>query len=205
MRKGEQTKEYLVACAERIFAQRGYHETQIADIVNRAHVAKGTIYQYFQNKEDIFLTLIKKYFDEWEDAVQLILTDFSGEHTPAYYAQQYLMNRIRHTFDFFNENNDRCRIILRMSLGINPFIESLLSMYEEKITSIIVSDIKLGQKWGNIDNEINPDIAGSFIMGAVLRAAYLFFINRKRIPSVYDLASLVDDTTKLICNTLKME
>ena len=54
MKKGEKTRDRLLKCAEKAFSRKGYYETQVSDIVKLAHVAKGTIYQYFKNKEEIF-------------------------------------------------------------------------------------------------------------------------------------------------------
>ena len=43
--------------AREIFAEKGFHATGIADIANRLDVGHGTIYRYFKNKLDMFLTL----------------------------------------------------------------------------------------------------------------------------------------------------
>ncbi|MBP6990291.1 MAG: TetR/AcrR family transcriptional regulator [Spirochaetes bacterium] len=61
MKKGEKTRDRLLKCAEKAFSKKGYYETQVSDIVKLAHVAKGTIYQYFKNKEEIFSTLLETY------------------------------------------------------------------------------------------------------------------------------------------------
>ena len=53
MNKGEQTREWLLKCAEKAFSKKGYYETQVSDIVKLARVAKGTIYQYFKNKQEL--------------------------------------------------------------------------------------------------------------------------------------------------------
>ena len=51
MKKGEETRDRLLRCAEKAFSKKGFYETQVSDIVKLAHVAKGTIYQYFKNKD----------------------------------------------------------------------------------------------------------------------------------------------------------
>ncbi len=52
--QGRERKGQLVACAARLFAERGYAETRIKDIVEAAGVAKGLFYWYFDNKEALF-------------------------------------------------------------------------------------------------------------------------------------------------------
>ena len=48
----------LLDAAKRVFARRGYRAANIADICKEANVARGTIYQYFQNKRDVLIALL---------------------------------------------------------------------------------------------------------------------------------------------------
>lgn len=53
-RQAEATRELLVATARDVFTERGYAATSIEDIVQRAGVAKGSLYHHFDGKEAIF-------------------------------------------------------------------------------------------------------------------------------------------------------
>ena len=53
-RQAEATRELLVATARDVFTERGYAATSIDDIVQRAGVAKGSLYHHFDGKEAIF-------------------------------------------------------------------------------------------------------------------------------------------------------
>lgn len=57
-RRGRQTREKLLAAAEIAFGERGFHDTAISDITQRAGVALGTFYVYFNSKEEIFRALV---------------------------------------------------------------------------------------------------------------------------------------------------
>jgi AcrR family transcriptional regulator len=70
-RKKQQTRETIARAALRLFAERGYGETTLADIANAANVAPRTIFSYFDSKEDIllceengFLSELKRRLDE---------------------------------------------------------------------------------------------------------------------------------------------
>ena len=52
--QGRERKQQLVECAARLFAERGFAETRIKDIVDAAGVAKGLFYWYFENKDALF-------------------------------------------------------------------------------------------------------------------------------------------------------
>lgn len=53
----EAKRETILAAAREVFAEKGFHAAGIADIATRLDVGHGTIYRYFKNKLDIFLTL----------------------------------------------------------------------------------------------------------------------------------------------------
>ncbi len=54
-RKKQQTRETIARAALRLFGERGYDETTLADIANAANIAPRTIFAYFESKEDILL------------------------------------------------------------------------------------------------------------------------------------------------------
>ena len=56
--------------AKRIFARKGYHRTNVADIIARARIARGTFYLYFQNKKDLFEELLEQVVNELTQRVQ---------------------------------------------------------------------------------------------------------------------------------------
>jgi AcrR family transcriptional regulator len=58
-RQGQERKQQLLDHAARLFAERGYAETRVIDIVRSAGVAKGLFYWYFENKEAVFRELVE--------------------------------------------------------------------------------------------------------------------------------------------------
>lgn len=57
-KRGRQTRENLLHAAEAEFGERGFPEASIASITQRAGVALGTFYVYFESKEAIFRALV---------------------------------------------------------------------------------------------------------------------------------------------------
>jgi len=54
--KDEKKKKILKAALD-IFAEKGYHTTRMADVAKGAEMGKGTIYEYFRSKEELFMEL----------------------------------------------------------------------------------------------------------------------------------------------------
>jgi AcrR family transcriptional regulator len=57
--QGQERKQQLLDGAAELFAERGYADTRVIDIVRRAGAAKGLFYWYFENKEALFRELVE--------------------------------------------------------------------------------------------------------------------------------------------------
>jgi AcrR family transcriptional regulator len=62
--RDEQKREKILTTSRILFAQQGYSNTSISDIVQETGMPVGTIYTYFEKKEDIVRTIID---DGWEE------------------------------------------------------------------------------------------------------------------------------------------
>ena len=56
----ERRREQILEAAERVFAEKGYHDAGIADIAADLGIGHGTFYRYFDNKRDIAATLLER-------------------------------------------------------------------------------------------------------------------------------------------------
>src|SRR5215813_1429690 len=66
----DERRNQILGCALAVFASKGFHETSIADICARAHIARGTLYQYFADKRGVLVALIDRIVRRVLDAVE---------------------------------------------------------------------------------------------------------------------------------------
>ena len=76
MRKGEKRKLELLKIAYEMFLERGYENTSVDEIIDKAQIAKGTYYYYFPSKEVMLEEVIEMMIEsEVETAGQIIGKD----------------------------------------------------------------------------------------------------------------------------------
>lgn len=103
-RRKERTRADMLAAARKVFAERGYHETSIAEITRTADVGVGTFYLHFRDKDEIFTTLIEEGLNEIREQV--------GSHMRGLPEEQRLSALIRLTFHYAYAQRDLFRIAL---------------------------------------------------------------------------------------------
>ena len=65
--KGRQTRQAIEAAARKLFAERGFHGTTLADITSVAGRSPAAFYRYFDDKEDLLAVLAESFLREVVD------------------------------------------------------------------------------------------------------------------------------------------
>jgi AcrR family transcriptional regulator len=60
-RRKDARPQELLAAALDLFVERGFAATRLEDVARRAGVAKGTLYLYFENKEELFKAVVREH------------------------------------------------------------------------------------------------------------------------------------------------
>ena len=53
-------RESILRAAEVVFTRREYHEVQMDDVARACGVGKGTLYRYFEDKDELYLALLER-------------------------------------------------------------------------------------------------------------------------------------------------
>jgi AcrR family transcriptional regulator len=71
-------KELIIEAAAQVFARSGYSNASVASIAGKANIGKGTVYEYFQSKEDLFFAVFEWFQKKTEKAAVVGISDLSG-------------------------------------------------------------------------------------------------------------------------------
>ena len=66
----EQKRLKILAAAARLFADRPFHKVLLSDVAEAAGVGKGTLYIYFKDKEDLYLSVLYSGFAHLVERMQ---------------------------------------------------------------------------------------------------------------------------------------
>lgn len=143
--------ERILWAAATLFANKGYHETSMNDIVKQSGLSKGAIYGHFQSKEHLFLAIQER---------QLVvdLNQLRGLFVEGDSATEKLIKSVDAVFASMCEcPRDTCRIILEFyvaasrMVSLQPKLNAYYSAVNEFITEIINEGIQAGEFRSDID------------------------------------------------------
>lgn len=97
-------EERILEAAAAVFAGKGFHQATVQEIAEQADVAAGTIYNYYDNKRDLLVAMLRHLIaDSMTDA----LSHFEAEDD-----ERYLTGILSERFDFLERNLDFVRALM---------------------------------------------------------------------------------------------
>ncbi|MFD1176435.1 TetR/AcrR family transcriptional regulator [Paenibacillus puldeungensis] len=110
-------RQFILDTAAKVFANRGYHNTTVKDIVEEASISVGSFYFYFKGKEELFAELYLNIAKNFEDTAQRVLD------TKNYNLAKNLTRVITANLWMYQSKRELARIMLIEAVGLNPEFE----------------------------------------------------------------------------------
>jgi AcrR family transcriptional regulator len=169
-RPDEKKRQMIVATAARMFAARPYHKVRLDDIAAEARIGKGTVYIYFDNKEDLYFSLIYDGLERLVERLRSQVLDSNGSHEaiPASVA-------LRRTIDElvgFAFAHPQLFELIRTAGDMKGLATPNFSRKRQELQDLVAAIIKRGVKSGELDDP-NPDVTAA-CLGGMVRSIMLF-------------------------------
>ncbi len=74
----EEKKTRIIKAASRVFARKGFAGTLISEVAGEAGIGKGTVYEYFKSKEDLFFAVFEWLSNQSNEAVKIDIAALRG-------------------------------------------------------------------------------------------------------------------------------
>ena len=104
--KGQRTRKNILNCARKVFARAGYVTLRMSDVAEESGVSMGSLYRYFQNKDDLFVNLIGDIHEQMFSASRASEHDFAAD------PYQALLAANRGYLKHYHENRDVMRALI---------------------------------------------------------------------------------------------
>src|ERR1043166_5343337 len=200
-RKDARPQEILDA-ALALFAEKGFAATRMDDIASRAGVTKGTIYLYFDSKEEVFKSLVRESIGMTlssvvESAMPIDMTLSSVVESAGAFegSARALLELVLRTVGRFILTSDRIGLPKIIPAEAGNFPE-LVRFYRneiiEKGLTLLSSVFARGIASGEFRNDVKPEHAARLAIAPVLLAALWRTTFAPLEAEPYDLEGLIE-------------
>lgn len=171
----------IIDAAVRVIAKQGYHSAQVSRIAKEAKVADGTIYLYFENKDDILISLFNEKMGQFIETCR-------GRIEEATSIDQKLRVLVHAHLSQLSQDPEMAivtQIELRQS---NPEISQGIGVVLKQYFNLIDDVIKAGIQDGAFRADVDVRMARMMIFGTLDEATTSWVMKQCK----YDLVSHVD-------------
>jgi AcrR family transcriptional regulator len=199
-RRPDERPNELLDAALRIFAERGYGNTRLEDIAAAVGVTKGTIYHYFETKEDLLRQAIEHNHERVFLPLEQGIRDRQG---PVSATIRLFLRRA------FGGNMDQTRqsVLTLLVQGVAREVPHVYQRWLEagpaRAWQLLAELIEEGKASGEFRKDVDSDVAARVtISGLILQLAWQQF--GKGAPSVaIDRDQLIDSTSEFLLHGLR--
>ncbi len=185
-------REAILRSAIKVFAQKGYFNSKVADLAKEAGIADGTVYLYFKSKEEILHSIFDRAMEE-----------FIAEGKREIAAIKDAEGRLRRIAQLHLEKLGADRdlaIVFQVELrGSTKFMEEFSGGGFAEYLDIIRQTITEAQKTGAFRRDIKPTTAAKILYGALDEMVTNWILSKRKYP----LAPMADEVLKVIFGGIK--
>ena len=153
------TRTRILEAAARVFAEKGYHETRMDDIVAAADASKGSLYFHFPNKEEIFFGLIETFIGLLETRLKETLAN--GRH-----GMEQMDLALTTSLRLFTQYRAMAKIVLVQAVGLGAAFEQRRRAINDRFVAILQQRIEKGIEDGSLPPQ-NAELAARAWVGAL--------------------------------------
>lgn len=185
-------RKQILDAAYIVFSRKGYHKATVDEIISLADTGKGTVYNYFVNKEQLFYTLIKEHSLPFE----AILTGIVAAQKPPLEKVETI---IKAFLEFYIENADLWRVVMYEIRGLgvegySNFTDEQRDKYQAwfcQTIGMIEKVLLEGKEHGMIRSQCNANRVAHSIFSVIVTSVFRNFIGDDVGETAHNITQLV--------------
>ena len=189
----------ILHAAAKVFAEKGVVKTKMVDIATEAGIGKGTIYEYYRSKEEIFADTFRLIFDDMEYR----LAEAIGQtEDPINKIKQLIQVTI---IDFLEHSGDLARIMMDFwAEGVRSKNDELLNIVNLELVyseyKLLIADILHDGIKNGVFREMDVHSLAAILVGALDGVMLQWIINKDTI----DLKRVCEVLIDTLLNGIKV-
>jgi AcrR family transcriptional regulator len=149
-------KEKILQSAMENFAKNGFDRTRMEDIATGAGLAKGTLYLYFKNKEDLFYAICDHNLEELRNQLSRLFN-----------RKENIMLDAERFYDEYRKGSLGSDTIWFEMIALStrsPKLRKILAENHSKVYQVVKEFLKIQIERGFLREDINIDIIASAVI-----------------------------------------
>ena len=163
--RSDATKKRLFDAAMDLIGERGFTDASVDEIVERAGVAKGTVYYHFAGKAELLEALIA-------DRLRPLIDDF--DEAAAAHADNpraAIEALVRAELEFLSERSSFSKLLLTEMWREDRLWRKTLVLLRQELLTVVRTVIARGIESGDFRDDIDPDFGASALFGMTATVA----------------------------------
>ena len=157
-------KDRIIEAAAQVFARSGYSNASVASIARQANIGKGTVYEYFQSKEDLFFAVFEWFQKKTEKAAVVRISNLGGGAADRL---QALNDSLMGVWD---EIKEVFALVMEFwaassSTGMRQRLKGAFKQLYDDYRRIVSALIKDGIKSGEFRSDVKPEPVAAALVG----------------------------------------
>lgn len=176
----------ILEAGEKLFAKKGFYPTTMEEVARAAGLAKGTIYLHFDNKRDLFFSIIKNKLD-------ILLEKIEKEVRKGELISQRIKLAIGIHLRFLEENRDFFKIMQALPESLKEEMEKRLKgrVIEKQSRYIEILDQLIQKGIRNQEIKVLDSRKLAVILVGMMHSLTIYWISREEKGSLSQDGSLV--------------
>src|SRR5258706_12108047 len=189
--RGTTKRERILRAAIEVFARNGYFNAKVSEIAKAAGVADGTIYLYFDGKEDLLVTIFREHTRNYLQSLEREMATINR-------AEERLRVAIRHHLETLGRDR-ALAIVAQVELRHSVKFMSLLSQQElADYLNMLRKLVEHGQADGTFRRTLHPQLVAKSVFGILDEMVTSWILSEKD----YNLGDQADQIADLILTGL---
>jgi TetR/AcrR family fatty acid metabolism transcriptional regulator len=176
----------IINAATKIFARKGFFQAKVSDIAREAQVADGTIYLYFENKDDILISLFE---EQMKAVLENMIEQIAAEKDAVKKIEKFALTHLK----LIERNKNMAEIIQVELRQSGKFMKEYKNEKFLQYLNLISEIIKDGQDQGIFRKDIIPDIAKRAFFGALDEMSRFWVLSSHKKYDIETAAKQISD------------